>query len=173
MWYIKSMTFWDNIKQKTWDFMYSFFLPIRKFLLKNGIIWHKKGRQKYHIGWLARGKTLEGLKEHLHEKWGFGNHFIAWIDENQVLSWRKLTDFQDQYHLRVYKDGEICGHFEFTPEAHPLEHLEEKGEVNKKEDFLKFLGGFVVQEKYISHLKMDPAAFDPKSEITIEKIKTA
>jgi hypothetical protein len=171
MWYYTLMTFFDKIKQKTWDFMYSFFLPIRKFLLKNGLIWHKKGRQKYHIGWLAPGKTLEDLKKHLYTKWGFGNHFIAWIDDNQVLSWRKLTDFEDQYHLRVYKDGEICGHFEFTPEAHPLEHLEEKGEQNKKEDFLKFLGDFVVQEKYISHLKMDPDAFDPKSEITIEKIK--
>ena len=162
------MTFLDKTKQKMWDFIYTFFLPVRKFLLSKGIIWHRKGRQKYHIGWLAPGKTLEELKLHLHTKWGFGNHFIAWIDENQVLSWRKLTDFEDQYHLRIYKDGEICGHFEFTPEAHPLEHMEEKGEMNKKEDFLKFLDGFIVQEKYISHLKIDPEAFDPKSEITIE-----
>ncbi|MFA5791778.1 MAG: hypothetical protein WC884_01950 [Candidatus Paceibacterota bacterium] len=162
------MTFFDKIKQKTWDFIYGFFLPIRSFLLRIGIIWHKKGRQKYHVGWLAKGKTLEGLKKHLHKEWGFGNHFIAWVDEDQVLSWRKLMDFQDQYHLRVYKDGEICGHFEFTPEAHPVEHLEEKGEREVKEDFLKFLGNFVVEEKYISYLKIDPNAFDPKSEISIE-----
>lgn len=163
------MTLFDKIKQKMWDFIYSFFLPTRKFLLKIGIVWHKKGRQKYHIGWLARGKTLEELKNHLHKEWGFGNHFIAWIDEDQVLSWRKLTDFQDQYHLRVYNDGEICGHYEYTPEAHPLEHMEEKGEIDRTADFLKFLGNFVTQEKYISHLVMDPDAFDPKSEITIEK----
>ena len=163
------MTFTDKIKQQIWSFVYSFFLPVREFLLKKGIIWHKKGRQKYHIGWLAQGKSLEGLKNHLHKDWGFGNHFIAWIDEDQVLSWRKLTDFQDQYHLRVYKDGEICGHFEFTPEAHPLEHLEERGEIDTKEDFLKFLGEFVTQEKHISHLKMDPSAFNPGSEISFSK----
>ena len=162
------MTSFDKIKQKTWDLIYKFFLPVRQFFLETGLVWHKKGRQKYHLGWLAPGKTLEGLKKHLHEKWGFGNHFIAWIDEDQVLSWRKLTDFQDQYHLRVYKDGEICGHFELTPEAHPLEHMEEKGEADKTADFLKFLGNFVVQKKHISHLKMDPNAFDPKSEISIE-----
>ena len=162
-----NMSFSDKVKQKIWKFIYSFFLPTRQALLKAGIIWHKKGRQLYHLGWLAPGKTLEDLKEHLHSKWGFGNHFIAWIDEDQVLSWRKLTDFQDQYHLRIYKDGEICGHFEFTPEAHPFEHIEEKGEVDKTEDFLKFLGEFVVQEKYISDLKMDPDALDPKSEITV------
>jgi len=162
------MTFTDKIKQKIWDFVYSFFLPLRNFLFRIGFIWHKKGRQKYHVGWLASGKTLESLKAHLHDKWNFGNHFIAWVDEDQVLSWRKLTDFQDQYHLRIYKDGEICGHFEFTPEAHPLEHVEEKGEREAKEDFFKFLGEFVAVKKHISHLKMDPNAFDPKSEVTIE-----
>jgi len=165
------MNFFDVVKQKTWDLIYSIFLPTRKLLLKMGLIWHKRGRQKYHLGWLAPRRTIEGLKKHLHEKWGFGNHFIAWIDEDQVLSWRKLTDFQDQYHLRVYKDGEICGHFEYTPEAHPLEHLEEKGEINKSEDFLRFLGDFVTTKKHISGLEMDPDAFDPKSEITIENFK--
>ncbi len=164
------MTPEEKIAQKTWDVFYGFFLPIRSCLLRIGLVWHKKGRQRYHIGWLAPGHTLEGMKKHLYEKWGFGNHFIAWIDEDQVLSWRKLTDFQDQYHLRVYKDGEICGHFEYTPEAHPLEHMEEKGEVDKTEDFLKFLGAYVTRKKHISHLKPDPTSFDPKSEITIETL---
>ena len=165
------MTFLDKVKQKTWDFIYMFFLPLRNFLFRVGIIWHKKGRQKYHLGWLTPGKTLEGLKHHLHDKWGFGNHFIAWVDQDQVLSWRKLTDFQDQYHLRVYSDGEICGHYEFTPEAHPIEHIEEKGEVERNADFFKFLGNYVTLKKHHSHLVMDPNAFDPHSEISIENIK--
>ena len=162
------MTPADKLKQEIWDFIYKFFLPLRKVLMKTGLIYHKKGRQKYHIGWLPSGKTLESLKKHLHDKWGFGNHFIAWIDEKQVLSWRKLTDFSDQYHLRVYEDGEICGHYEFTPEAHPLEHIEERGEREARADFLNFLGEFVTEKKYISHLEMDPNAFDPKSEISME-----
>ncbi|PJC49690.1 hypothetical protein CO033_00200 [Candidatus Nomurabacteria bacterium CG_4_9_14_0_2_um_filter_32_10] len=165
------MTFFDKIKLKFWHFIYMFFIPVQKFLLKYGIIYHQVQRQRYHIGWLAKGKTLEELKLHLHSNWGFGNHFVAWTDNGQVLSWRKLTDFQDQYHLRVFKDGEIRGHFEFTPEAHPIEHLEEKGEVDKKEDFLKFLGSFVVQKKYISHLVMDPNAYNPESEIVMEEKK--
>lgn len=163
------MTSWDKIKLKFWHFIYGFFLPVQKFLLKYGIIHHQIQRQKYHIGWLAPGKTLEELKLHLHSKWGFGNHFIAWTDNKQVLSWRKLTDFEDQYHLRVFSDGEIRGHFEFTPEAHPIEHLEEKGETDKKEDFLKFLGDFVVQKKYVSHLQMDPNAYNPESEMVLDE----
>ena len=165
------MTFFDKIKYRTWHFIYKFFPTVQKSLLKFGLIHHENLRQKYHVGWLTEGKTLEALKTHLNDKWGFGNHFIAWTDPDQVLSWRKFADFQNQYHLRVFSDGEIRGHFELTPEAHPLEHLEEKGEREAKEDFLKFLGDFVSQEKYISHLKMDPNAYNPESEISIGENK--
>lgn len=165
------MNFFDKLKYKTWHFIYKFFVPAQQMLLRRGIIHHSNSRQKYHIGWLAPGKTLEGLKIHLHDKWGFGNHFVAWKDRGQVLSWRKLADFQDQYHLRVFSDGEIRGHYEFTPEAHPLEHLEEKGEKEAKEDFLKFLGNFVTEKKHHVHLKMDPDAYNPDTEIIFDTKK--
>lgn len=165
------MDFLDKVKMKIWHFIYGFFSPVQKFLLKYHIIHHENKRQKYHIGWLAPGKTLEELKLHLHSKWGFGNHFVAWTDNEQVLSWRKLTDFADQYHLRVFSDGEIRGHYEFTPEAHPIEHFIEKGELNKREDFLNFLGDFVVKRKYISHLEMDPNAYNPDSEMVLDQEK--
>ncbi len=165
------MMFLDKIKQKVWRFFYPFFLPIQRFFLKHGIVYHESKRQRYHIGWLAPGKTLEELKLHLHAKWGFGNNFVAWTDTDQVLSWRKLTDFQGQYHLRVFKDGEIRGHFEYTPEAHPLKHFLEKGEANRRQDFLKFLGDFVVDGIYISHLEVDPRAYNPDSETILEEKK--
>ena len=136
--------------------------------MKWGVIWHKKGRQRYHIGWLAPGRTLRELKEDLHSRWGFGNHFIAWIDDGQVLGWRKLVDFRHQYHIRVFNDGEIRGHFEFTPEAHPIKHFREVGEKESKEEFLNFLGDFVVKEKHISHLEVDTSSYDYDSQITIE-----
>lgn len=112
---------------------------------------------------------MEGLKRHLHKEWGFGNHFIAWSDDSQVLSWRKINDFNHQYHLRVFSDGEIRGHFEYTPEGHPIEHFEEKDESFHRQEFLKFLGDFVTQEKHLSHLKVDPGAFNPDSEICFEQ----
>ena len=160
----------EKVKQRIWRVIYKFFHIAQVDLLRTGLIRHTDKKQKYHIGWLAPGKTLEDLKRHLHEKWGFGNHFVAWTDEGQVLSWRKLVDFNDQYHLRVFQDGEMRGHFEYTPEGHPIDHFIEKGEVDKTEDFLKFLGDYVVQKKYISHLKMDPDAYNPDSELTIDKV---
>jgi len=165
------VTFFDRIKQKIWRFIYRSFLKIQEALLKWHIIQHNKERQRYHIGWLAPGKTLSDLKLHLHSKWGFGNHFVAWKDKGQVLSWRKLADFNDQYHLRVFEDGEIRGHFEFTPEGHPIDHLTERGEEPRLLDFLKFLDDFVVKEKYISHLEIDPDAYNPDSELTIDNLK--
>jgi len=164
------MAFFDKIKQKIWHFIYKFFPTFQKVLLKLHLIWHDKRRQRYHIGWLASGKTLKELKKHLREKWGFGNHFIAWEDESQVLSWRKLADFQDQYHLRVFSDGEIRGHFEFTPEAHPIKHFEEKGEKECRKDFLKFLDDFVSEKKYISHLEIDPDAYNSNSEVFFKSL---
>ena len=164
------MTFFDKVKFKIWHFLYKFFPTLQKNLLKWHLIFHEKGRQRYHIGWLAPGKTLEGLKKHLHSKWGFGNHFIAWGDDGQVLSWRKLADFQDQYHLRVFSDGEIRGHYEYTPEAHPIAHFDEKDESSHKADFFKFLGDFVVEKRHLSHLKIDPNAYNPDSEVSIENI---
>ncbi len=163
------MSFLDKLKKTIWTYIYPLFTPLQRFFLKYGIIAHERERQPYHIGWLSPGKTLEDLKMHLHSEWGFGNHFVAWVDEGQVLSWRKLVDFNTQYHLRIFKEGEIRGHLEYTPEGHPVDHFFEKGEREALEDFLKFLGEFVTQRKYISHLEVDPSAFNPDSEITIDK----
>ena len=166
------MTPTEKIKQKIWHFIYKFFPTFQKGLLKWGII-HHDIRQRYHIGWLAPEKTLEGLKKRLHEKWGFGNHFVAWPDSDQVFSWRKINDFNHQYHLRVFSDGEIRGHFEYTPEGHPIEHFEEIDESFHRQEFLKFLGDFVTDKKHPMCLKIDPDAYNPDSEICFEQsIKT-
>lgn len=158
----------EKIKESIWRKIYHFFLKMQNFLLRTHVIRHDVGRQPYHIGWLAPGKTLEDLKLHLHKEWGFGNHFVAWTDNEQVLSWRKLINFNEQYHIRVFSDGEIRGHYEYTPEGHPIDHLTERGEKDAKKEFLDFLGEYVVTEKYISNLAMDPNAYNPDSELTIE-----
>lgn len=165
------MTYSDKLKHKIWQRIYPIFPFIHKNFSKVCVSLHGKERQRYHIGWLTPDKSLEDLKKHLNEKWGFGNHFVAWVDSGQVLSWRKLENFHQQYHLRVFEDGEIRGHHEFTPEAHPWDHFFEKNEEERKIDFFKFLGSFVMEEKYISCLVMDPGAHDLESQITIDHIK--
>ncbi len=157
----------QRIKNFIWHKIYFIFPKFQNFLLKNHLIWHEKERQQYHIGWVAPGVTLQDLEKHLNEKWHFGNHFVAWVDNQQVLSWRKLVNFDYQYHIRVFEDGEIRGHYEYTPESKPVKHFNEVNEESRIEDFKKFLGEFVVYEKHISHLKKD-LNLAPESEITIE-----
>ena len=54
------MNSWDKTKQKIWRNIYQYFPTLQKFALK--MDFHEKGRQRYHIGWLTPGKTLEDLK---------------------------------------------------------------------------------------------------------------
>lgn len=163
------LTLKQRIKKNLWRHIYPVFPWLQNHLLKWHLIWHEKGRQPYHIGWLAPDKTLEQLEKHLYTKWGFGNHFVAWKDNGQVLSWRKLTNFDYQYHLRVFKDGELRGHYEYTPESKPVDHFIEIGEEPKMDDFYKFLDGYIVKHKYISHLRPD-VNIAPDSEITVDDI---
>ena len=162
------LTIGQIIKKDIWRHLYRIFPWVQKHFLKWHLVWHEKGRQPYHIGWLAPGKTLEELEKHLHNEWGFGNHFIAWKDNGQILSWRKLESFDEQYHLRVFKDGEIRGHYEYTPESKPVAHFTEINEQERPDEFKKFLGNYIVKKKYLSHLKTDRKTA-PESEITIDE----
>ncbi|MEK7144665.1 MAG: hypothetical protein AAB794_02325 [Patescibacteria group bacterium] len=159
----------NKIKVVVWKVVYFLFPSLQTFLLKSHLIWHKHDRQRYHIGWLVAGGTLEQLKKHLSEKWNFGNHFVAWKDNDQVLSWRRLENFEEQWHLRVYVDGEIRGHYEKTPEASPLQHFREIGEIDRTDDFKKFLGAYCVDQQSPMHLAPDQTMLDPVSEITISQ----
>ena len=155
------MTPIDKFKQTVWKFLY----PIFPHLKGSLSYFHEAGRQRYHLGWLAPGKTLEDLKAHL-AKQGFGNHFVAWDDSGQILSWRRLDGFDWQYHFRVFDDGEVRGHYERTPEAAPIDHFAEVGEQDRSKEFFAFFGEFVTTKKHITHLKPGPTAKDVVSQIT-------
>lgn len=157
------MSFYERLESRIWHWLYPIFPKLQKPFLR----FHDAGRQKYHLGYLAKGKTLQDLERHLHDRWGFGNHFVAWQDSGQVLSWRKLVDFEHQYHLRVFSDGEIRGHYEYTPEAKPLSHFEEHGEQERLAQFKKFLEGFVSDVPSGVQLQPD-VNIAPESEITVD-----
>jgi len=153
------MSISQKIKQSVWSALYGVFPWIEHNLL----IFHEKKRQRFHIGWLHPSKSLKDLKEYL-SKEGFGNHFVAWEDSDQVLSWRKHASFDMQYHLRVYNDGEIRGHYEYTPESAPIRHFFENGETARRKDFEGFLKGHLVHKKYKRNIEPDalPAHATPE-----------
>lgn len=124
-----------------WSFVSSIFPWVRDTLLRLRIIWHEKGRQRYFLGWLIPEKKLDDLKAHLIKN-GFGNHFIAWIDEGEYCGLR-MRDGRYQYHIRLFQDGEIRGHYEKTPEYHPVHHFAEVGLEERREYFMRYLEGWV------------------------------
>ncbi len=103
---------------------------------------HQKhhGRQDFLLGTVNPNK-IEDFVSFLLGR-GFGNHFIAWKDDGEVVSLRLVKDFVYQYHIRVFEDGEVRGHYEFTPECHPILHVRAKGQEARSEDFAEFLSGW-------------------------------
>jgi len=139
------MVVFKKIKRLIWFLLTPIWPYMRDFLTATNLIWHEKGRQRYYLGWLKPGVTPGEFKMHMKTK-GFGNHFIAWIDENEEFSVRRLDGKSHQYHLRLFKDGNIRGHYEVTPEFDIYDHFWEKGMEARREEFLEFLGEWVIQE---------------------------
>lgn len=137
---------WDRIKYYFWHAITPSFLKIRDVLISLHLIHHDVGRQRYLLGTLRSVQKFGSFLSYLQSE-GFGNHFIAWKDNDQLVSLRRFDGFERQYHLRIFKDGEVRGHYEFTPEAHPVSHLREIGIEERRTDFLKFLGDWITQEK--------------------------
>ncbi len=98
-----------------------------------------RGRQPYLLGKIAPHLTVEQFVATLIEK-GYAYHRVAWEDDGEVVSLRHVKNFIYQYHLRIFEDGEVRGHYEYTPECYPIAHLMDVGREDRREEFLKVLG---------------------------------
>lgn len=131
----------EQIKYVFWRIITPLHPYFRDLFLYFGILRHE-ARDDYLIGKLASHKSVDDVVDLLWRR-GFGNHFIAW-DEGQLVSLRHAPNFRYQYHIRIFDDGEVRGHYEYTPECHPLLHLYEVGMEARTGYFLELLGDYVV-----------------------------
>ena len=132
----------DRLKYWFWKFYTPFHAPVRDTSLALGIVRHE-GRQDFLLGTLHPERSAYEFVQFLVEQ-GFGNHFIAWKEDDQLVSLRRTTDFKYQYHVRIFTDGEVRGHYEYTPECHPLLHLREVGMENRADEFLELVREWIV-----------------------------
>ncbi|OGL94788.1 hypothetical protein A2348_04500 [Candidatus Uhrbacteria bacterium RIFOXYB12_FULL_58_10] len=137
------LSLFDRFKASAWAVLAPVFPYVRDALLRLGIIRHNI-RQNFLIGYLAPGRSVQGLIEHLKTHHGFCDHRIAWVDSDEIIGLRKLANFHFQYHLRVFMDREIRVHFEYTPESRPFDHLAEACFEDRREEFLRFLEDWIV-----------------------------
>ena len=102
-----------------------------------------QGRQNFALGHIAPGISLQDFVHYLVSQ-GFANHFVAWKDDGEVVSLRRVENFTHQYHIRIFADGEVRGHYEFTPECYPFLHLRAMGQEHRAKEFVKLFGDRVV-----------------------------
>ena len=134
--------FRNRSKYVFWKAIYPLHGTGRDILLSLGIL-HHEGKQNYLLGRIAPGRSMEDFVQYLVER-NIRNHFVALRDDDEVASLRRVVDFEHQYHLRIFKNGEVRGHFEYTPESHPKWHMEKVGQMARRADFLEMLGDWIV-----------------------------
>ncbi len=129
------------------------YMPLH-YLMRNSLFnIFEHGKLKDFLGKIAPHLSIQEFVEFLVER-GYGNHFVAWKFKGEVVSLRYVEEFTHQYHIRVFKDGSVCGHYEYTPESHPFLHTKrflymklgiKKIETkNQPEYFYKLLGDMIV-----------------------------
>jgi|CXWL01.1.fsa_nt_gi hypothetical protein len=119
--------------------------PLGQWLVfKLGIMSDTTEHQDFHLGNLKEGITIEMARQHM-LKQGFFMNRVAYNDPGQVLSMRRLDDElpDRQYHLRIFDDGEVCGHYEYTPEDKPWRHLNDEILEKREEKFAEWIRGIV------------------------------
>ncbi|HBU07458.1 MAG TPA: hypothetical protein DEB09_05255 [Candidatus Magasanikbacteria bacterium] len=138
------MTIINFAKKLLWILILPFF-PIGRDLAKKLGYHPYPPRQNFHLGYLKVGVNKEELEEYLKQS-KFKINKVAWVDDEEILSVRRMDGFEHQYHIRLFADNEIRGHYELSPEYSPLGHLHDVGTIPTTEDFKKFLGDYLVEE---------------------------
>ncbi|HTR19134.1 MAG TPA: hypothetical protein VMH91_04140 [Candidatus Paceibacterota bacterium] len=133
---------WDRVKYLFWTFYTPYHPLVRDTALRLRVVRHE-GRQDFLIGTIAPHLSIPEFISHLLGK-GYGNHFVAWKDDGEVVSLRYTDGFAYQYHVRVFEDREVRAHYEYTPECYPISHIMETDMEARREEFLSLLGDTIV-----------------------------
>jgi len=134
---------WERVKYVFWRFYTPYHPFFRDMALRLGVV-HHHGRQDYLLGTIAPHLSIREFVSQLLEK-GYGNHFVAWKDDGEVVSLRYTDGFEYQYHLRVFSDREVRAHYEYTPECYPISHMRAINLEPRRDYFFSVLGDMVVE----------------------------
>ncbi|MEK7507949.1 MAG: hypothetical protein AAB602_02605 [Patescibacteria group bacterium] len=127
-----------------WRFIYKIYPPILRILEKAGV---HSGRQEFPLGFFNKKYNSEDFQSHL-RRIGFETALLAWKDTDEVFGMRKLHNNKFQWHIRMFSNGEIRGHYEYAPEGNPIYHIFEKMLVSEKDFFISVICEYL--EKTVS-----------------------
>jgi hypothetical protein len=79
-----------------------------------------------------------------------GYHFgaLSWRDPGEILNLRKLEGEHYQFHIRVFNDGEIRVHYEYSSESRPVAHIFEVLFEPRFDYFQELLGDYLIADAY-------------------------
>ncbi len=132
----------DLVKYAFWRFYTPYHTLLRDIALYFGVVSHE-GRQDFRIGTVAPHQSIREFVSYLIEQ-GYERHHVAWEDEGELVSLRYAENFSYQYHIRVFADGEVRGHYEYTPECAPLSHMKKIGMEDRRHEFLALMSDRIV-----------------------------
>ena len=139
------MVYPDTLTHRLKYYLWRFYGPYHPTVRDSVIalrVFKNYGRQPYLLGSIAPRYSVEEFVAFLIAK-GYAYHRIAWEDDGEVVSLRHVKNFVYQYHVRVFEDREVRGHYEYTPEAYPLLHLWDIGQEDRREEFFKLFGEYL------------------------------
>ncbi len=116
-------------------------------------IMKNRGRQPFCLGTIAPHLSIEEFVAHLTEH-GYAYHRVAWEDDGEIVSLRLVKDFMYQYHVRIFEDRMVHGHYEYTPECYPLLHLWDVDREDRRGEFMALVG-----DRLIAHTSDDPSEY--------------
>lgn len=139
------MVYPDTFLEKARYWFWRAYTPIHPYVrdLSTATVIPYKGRQRFLIGKINPERSLQEFVAHLVAQ-GFANHFVAWKDTGELVSLRRPDGFRHQYHVRIFADGEVRGHYEYTPEYKPFQHLFQRGFEERTKEFNTFFQDWVV-----------------------------
>src|SRR3989344_1276881 len=143
------MVYPDSLVHRIKYYMWYYYTPyhptVRDSVIALSII-KNRGRQPFLLGTIAPHLSIEEFVSFLVEN-SYAYHRVAWEDEGEVVSLRRVNDFEFQYHLRIFEDREIRGHYEYTPECYPISHLWDVGREDRRGYFLQLFGDRITPHK--------------------------
>lgn len=136
------MVYPDSLVHRMKYYFWYYYTPYHPYVRDSALalsLVKVEGRQPYLLGKVAPHLSIEEFVAVL-VKNGFAYHRVAWEDEGEMVSLRYVENFVYQYHVRVFSDGEVRAHYEYTPECYPMLHLFEVGHEARKEEFMRMFG---------------------------------
>lgn len=142
-------TFLEKIRYWFWRFYTPLHPYVRDFSTSIRVMRHE-GRQDFLMGTIAPTRSVREFVSYLIEQ-GFGNHFVAWKDTDELVSLRRTIGFRYQHHVRVFTDGEVRCHYEYTPEYRPIQHLIQTGFEEPSAELRDILRDWILPAGTIQH----------------------